>query len=152
MLLSCSNEKIVEEAIRLKLPNSQELLAKELENKTIPYRMDDQNRIWYPVSYAKEINKISSKILAELSPVISAVFPDKKSLNIAKKRFDESSIPYTLEESEYGTFIYWNENNAVKGTAIVNEILSTDSKPYNKSLKFVPAEKRLHKTPLRGAS
>jgi len=38
--------------------------------------------------------------------------------NLAIKRFEENGISYTLKKAYYGTFINWDQENAVLGSTI----------------------------------
>ena len=123
MLCSCTDQSEPQEAIQIDIIGAQEKLLSELNQREIPHSIDNQNRIWYPVTYREQVNYISSKVSAELSPVTMALFPDTGILKEVTKKFEADSIPYTLEISELGIFIKWDVNNAIKGTIITNEFI-----------------------------
>lgn len=123
MFCSCAGQPAPQEAIQIDIIGAQEKILSELNQLGIPHSIDNQNRIWYPVSYREQVSNISLKVSAELSPVTMALFPDTEILNEVTNKFEASEIPYTLEKSELGVFIKWDDHNAIKGTFIANEFI-----------------------------
>jgi len=58
---SCANEIEPEDALQLFIPNSHNLVTKELSNKNIPYRVDEKGIIWYPSKYKKKSDILTQK-------------------------------------------------------------------------------------------
>ena len=121
LLYSCTDQSEPQEAIQIDIDGAHEKIISELSRREIPHKLDEHNRIWYPSSYREEIDIISSKVTAELSPVTMALFPETEILNEVIKKFEVSNIPYTLERSELGMFIKWDDKDAIKGTTITKE-------------------------------
>ena len=123
LVVSCDKSHETEEALQLFLPNSHHLITKELDSNGISYRVDKNNIIWYSTTSRNVVGHINAKVTAELSPVTSAAFNNKKILNIAKSRFVNNNISFALEPYNNDIILSWDDKDAVVGSTIINELL-----------------------------
>lgn len=134
-ITACDNSE-PEQAAKIFVPGGHTVLMRELSQDNIPYRVDSDDIIWFPASYADQVNKIGARVVAKDSSVISAVIDNPDKLAIAVKRLKASRIDYTISNGEDGTIITWDVNKSYDGSIILYEVMfSEGNASYNKSFK-----------------
>lgn len=97
-----------EEAIRDSRSDFMEALQEELDDRNVPYTVDDKGYIRYSSENSSEVEQIVEQIDDKRKLEVGTRFEEQELTAYFRKLLDKRGIQYRTETSDDGEWTYWN--------------------------------------------